>query len=209
MPMEAYLIYLAAVAVFFATPPDTSQLLIISNSVRYGLRRSAFTIAGDLAANSLQMTAAAFGLAAIIATSATAFIWIKWLGVAYLVWIGLQLILSKDQGDDVTANTSGQSFRLFRQGFVTSMANPFAVVFFGALFPQFIDPTAPVLPQLIILGVTYLVVDGAILLLWGWLGVRAATALKRFSFGLVNKLCGALMIAAAALLASKDFQPQR
>ncbi len=209
MTIETYMIYLMAVAVFFATPPDTSQLLIISNSVRHGLRRSAYTIAGDLTANSLQMTGAAFGLAAIIATSATAFIWIKWLGVAYLVWIGVQLILSKDQADDVTANTSGQSFRLFRQGFVTSMANPFAVVFFGALFPQFIDPTMPVLPQLFILGVTYLVVDGAILVLWGWLGVRAATALKQFSFGLVNKVCGALMIAAAALLASKDFQPQR
>jgi len=207
--METYLIYLAAVAVFFATPPDTSQLLIISNSVRHGLRRSAYTIAGDLTANSLQMTGAAFGLAAIIATSASAFIWIKWLGVVYLVWIGLQLILSKDQPDDVTANASGQSFRLFRQGFVTSMANPFAVVFFGALFPQFIDPTIPVLPQLLILGVTYLVVDGAILLVWGWLGVRAAKALKRFSFSLVNKVCGLLMIGAAALLASKDFQPQR
>lgn len=209
MPLETYLIYLAAVAVFFATPPDTSQLLIISNSVRHGLRRSAFTIAGDLTANSLQMTGAAFGLAAIIATSASAFIWIKWLGVAYLVWIGLQLILSKDQPDDVAANRSGKSFRLFRQGFVTSMANPFAVVFFGALFPQFIDPTMPVLPQLLILGITYLVVDGVILLVWGWLGVRAATALKRFSFGFVNKVCGALMIGAAALLASKDFQPQR
>lgn len=209
MPMETYLIYLAAVAVFFATPPDTSQLLIISNSVRHGLKRSAFTIAGDLTANSLQMTGAAFGLAAIIATSASAFIWIKWLGVAYLIWIGLQLILSKDQPDDVAANASGQSFRLFRQGFVTSMANPFAVVFFGALFPQFIDPAMPVLPQLFILGVTYLVVDGFILLIWGWLGVRAATALKRFSFGLVNKVCGALMIGAAALLASKDFQPER
>jgi homoserine/homoserine lactone efflux protein len=209
MPMETYLIYLAAVAVFFATPPDTSQLLIISNSVRHGLRRSSYTIAGDLTANSLQMTGAAFGLAAIIATSASAFILIKWLGVAYLVWIGVQLTLSKDQPDDIAANSSGQSFRLFRQGFVTSMANPFAVVFFGALFPQFIDPTMPVLPQLLILGGTYLVVDGAILLVWGWLGVRAATALKRFSFGLVNKVCGALMIGAAALLASKDLQPQR
>jgi len=209
MPMETYLIYLAAVAVFFATPPDTSQLLIISNSVRHGLKRSAYTIAGDLTANSLQMTGAAFGLAAIIATSASAFIWIKWLGVAYLVWIGIQLILSKDQPDDVPANASDQSLRLFRQGFVTSMANPFAVVFFGALFPQFIDPAMPVLPQLLVLGVTYLVVDGAILLVWGWLGVKAATALKRFSFGLVNKVCGALMICAAALLASKDFQPQR
>ncbi|MBU2999435.1 LysE family translocator [Roseovarius nubinhibens] len=209
MLMETYLIYLAAVAVFFATPPDTSQLLIISNSVRYGLRRSAYTIAGDLTANSLQMTGAAFGLAAIIATSASAFVWIKWLGVAYLVWIGLQLILAKDRPEDVAATASGQSARLFRQGFVTSMANPFAVVFFGALFPQFIDPMMPVLPQLLILGLTYLVVDGAILLLWGWLGLRAAAALRRFSFGLVNKICGALMIAAAMLLASKDFEPER
>jgi threonine/homoserine/homoserine lactone efflux protein len=89
------------------------------------------------------------------------------------------------------------------------MANPFAVVFFGALFPQFIDASLPVMPQLFILGLTYLVVDGAILLLWGWLGVRAATALKGLSFAALNKVCGCLMIAAAALLASKDFQPQR
>lgn len=136
MQMETYLVYLAAVAVFFATPPDTSQLLIISNSVRHGLRRSAYTIAGDLAANSLQMTGAAFGLAAIIATSASAFIWIKWLGVAYLIWIGVQLLLTGNQTDDVAANASGQSFRLFRQGFVTSMANPFAVVFLARSFPN-------------------------------------------------------------------------
>jgi homoserine/homoserine lactone efflux protein len=206
MAFETYLIYLAAVAVFFATPPDTSQLLIISNSVRYGLRKSAYTIAGDLSANCLQMTGAAFGLAAIIATSATAFSVIKWLGVAYLIYIGIQLIRSRDDVNDVDANQSGQAFRLYRQGFVTSMANPFAVVFFGALFPQFIDPALAILPQLLILGVTYLIVDGAILLLWGWLGVRAASALKRHSFGLINKICGALMIAAAALLGSKDFQ---
>lgn len=209
MPLETYLIYLAAVGVFFATPPDTSQLLIISNSVQHGLRRSVYTIAGDLTANSLQMTGAAFGLAAIIATSASAFMWVKWLGVVYLIWIGVRLVLSKGQQGAVSANRSGQSFRLFRQGFVTSMANPFAVVFFGALFPQFIDPTAPVLPQLAILGATYLVVDGAILLFWGWIGVRAATVLERFSFGVVNKVCGSLMIGAAALLASKDFQPEQ
>jgi threonine/homoserine/homoserine lactone efflux protein len=200
--------YLAAVAVFFATPPDTSQLLIISNSARHGLKRSAFTIAGDLSANVIQMTGATFGLAAIIATSASAFMWIKWLGVAYLIWIGLQLILSKDHTTEVEAQASRQAFRLYRQGFVTSMANPFAVVFFGALFPQFIDPASPVLPQLVILGATYLVIDGVILLLWGWAGQRAASALKTASFWRINKICGGLMIAAAALLASKDIAPQ-
>lgn len=209
MPLETYLLYLAAVAVFFATPPDTSQLLIISNSIRHGLSRSVFTIAGDLSANAVQMTAAAFGLAAVIATSANAFLWIKWLGVAYLLWIGVQLFLSRSEALEVGVGTAGGALRLFRQGFVTSMANPFAVVFFGALFPQFIDPALPVVPQLLPLGVTYIMVDGLILLFWGWLGARAARALQRFSFALVNRICGALMIAAAALLASKDFQPQR
>ncbi|WP_439143622.1 LysE family translocator [Planktotalea sp.] len=206
MAFETYLIYLAAVAVFFATPPDTSQLLIISNSVRYGLRKSVYTIAGDLSANCMQMTGAAFGLAAVIATSATAFNMIKWCGVVYLVWIGVQLIRSSDDVSDVGANRSGQALRLYRQGFVTSMANPFAVVFFGALFPQFIDPASAILPQLLILGVTYLVVDGAILALWGWLGARASSVLKRHSLRLVNKICGTLMIVAAALLGSQDFQ---
>ena len=208
MPIETYLIYLAAVAAFFATPPDTSQLLIISNSIRHGLKRSIWTISGDLSANCIQMIAAAFGLAAIIATSASAFLWIKWLGVAYLVWIGLQLIGSKDTRKEVRANTRGTAFRLYRQGFITSMANPFAVVFFGALFPQFIDPAAPVLPQLLVLGATYIVIDGAILLLWGWLGSRAKSGLARISPGGINKICGGLMIGAAVLLGSKDLQPQ-
>ncbi len=209
MLLETYLVYLAAVLVFFATPPDTSQLLIISNSIRHGLRKSAYTIAGDLTANAVQMTAAAFGLAAIIAASATAFLWIKWLGVAYLLWIGVQLMRSTETARTLGGTASGQRWRLFRQGFITSMANPFAVVFFGALFPQFIDPGAPVLPQLLVLGLTYLAVDGAILMLWGWLGRRAARVLERVSSTLVTKLCGGLMIAAAALLASRDLQPQK
>ena len=105
MVWETYLLYLVAVAVFFATPPDTSQLLIISNSMRHGLKRSCMTIAGDLTANTLQMTAAAFGLAAIIATSAQAFQAIKWLGVAYLGWIGLKLFLSRLDKSEVAASS--------------------------------------------------------------------------------------------------------
>ncbi len=209
MPLDTYLVYLAAVAVFFATPPDTSQLLIISNSARHGLRRATITIAGDLSANVLQMTGAAFGLAAIITTSQTAFEWIKWLGVAYLAWIGLQLMLSPATAGEPEGKAPDRTSRLYRQGFITSMANPFAVVFFGALFPQFIDPALPVLPQLMILGLTYLLVDCLTLLAWGWLSMRAVRLLRQHPFGLINKVCGSLMIAAAVLLAMKDFEPRR
>ena len=201
MSLDIYLLYLGVLAVFFATPPDTSQLLIISNSLRHGLRRSMATVAGDLTANSLQMALAAFGLTAVIAASAGALSVVKWLGVAYLVWIGLQLIFARPREDAPEAATGG---RLFRQGFVTSSANPYAVVFFGALFPQFIDASLPVWPQLLVLGITYLVVDGVILVLWGWAALRTLGRIKALGGVWINRISGALMISAAALLGSKD-----
>ena len=204
MPLETYRIYVTAVAAFFAKPPDTSQLLVILNSLRHGLKKSVWTISGDLSANCVQMIAAAFGLSAIIAISATAFVWIKWLGVAYLAWIGFQLIVSKETLQDIQASKGDTAFRLYRQGFFTSMANPFAVVFFGALFPQFINPANPILVQLLILATTYIVIDAAILLLWGWLGSRAAHGLTRISLGIVNKMCGLVIIGAAVLLARRE-----
>ncbi len=201
MSLETYLVYLGVLAAFFATPPDTSQLLIVSNSLRHGLRRSMATVAGDLSANALQMTLAAFGLTAVIAASADALWVVKWAGVAYLVWIGLRLMLSRGLADAAGAAHGG---RLFRQGFVTSTANPYAVVFFGALFPQFIDPGLPLWPQLLILGLTYLVVDGLILLVWGWAATRTLGRVGRLTGVWINRVSGALMIGAAVLLGLKD-----
>jgi threonine/homoserine/homoserine lactone efflux protein len=204
MTLETYLLYLGVLAAFFATPPDTSQLLIMSNAMRHGLKRSLATVAGDLSANTLQMSAAAFGLTAIIAASADALWIVKWLGVAYLVWIGLTLMLSKPETGPANAAPAAGLGILYRQGFLTSSANPYAVVFFGALFPQFIDPTLAVLPQLVILGLTYLVVDGAMLVLWGWLAQRTLGRIRLLQGVWLNRLSGALMIAAAALLGSRD-----
>ncbi|MDD9727920.1 LysE family translocator [Roseovarius sp. SK2] len=201
MIIETYLIYLGVLAAFFATPPDTSQLLIISNSLRHGLRRSLATVAGDLSANAVQMTLAAFGLTAVIAANADALWVVKWVGVAYLVWIGLRLMLSKCGAEAPGAAATG---RLFRQGFVTSSANPYAVVFFGALFPQFIDAGAPILPQLLLLGVTYLVVDGLVLLLWGWAATRTLGRVTSLTGVWINRVSGALMVGAAVLLGLKD-----
>ena len=208
MSLESYLIYLGVLAAFFATPPDTSQLLVISNALRHGLRRSTATIAGDLSANVLQMTAAAFGLTAVIAGSADAIWVIKWVGVAYLLWIGMRLMLSRSAPGETPAARTASPRALFRQGFFTSSANPYAVVFFGALFPQFIDPAAAVLPQLLILGLTYLLVDGLTLVLWGWAATRTLGRVKALGGVWLNRLSGALMVAAAALLAGRDLRAE-
>lgn len=200
MSVETDLIYLGVLVAFFATPPDTSQLLIMSNAARHGLRRSLATVAGDLSANVLQMTAAAFGLTALIAASADALWIVKWAGVAYLAWIGVKLLLSKP----AQAAPMPATGALFRQGFLTSSANPYAVVFFGALFPQFIDPTMAVLPQLLILGATYLIVDGLTLIAWGWFAARTLGKVKALQGVWLNRISGGLMLAAAVLLGSRD-----
>ncbi len=196
--METYLIYLGAVLVFFAHPPGPSQLLFIGGSIQHGLRGALPIMAGDLSANALQMLIAGFGLVSLLSLSANVFGVIKWVGIAYLVWIGIAMI--RDAGRAKAARVTPPKGRLFRKGFLTSAANPYAVVFFAALFPQFIDPAAPVAPQILILGLTYLIIDGAILLLMGamavrlvaWLGSRAEIALARIS-GI------SLIIAACAL----------
>ena len=105
-----------------------------------------------------------------------------------------------------TATSAASPTKLFRQGFITSSANPFAVMFFAALFPQFIDPAAPTLPQLAILGGTYLLVDCVILLAWGSLAAVAAARLRMRALGFINRICGTLMLGAAFLLASKDLE---
>ena len=75
---------------------------------------------------------------------------------------------------------------------------------FGALFPQFLNLANPILAQLLILATTYIVIDAAVLLLWRWLGSRAAHGLTRISLGIVNKMCGLVMIGAAVLLARRE-----
>jgi len=202
MTLQIYLAYLATVAVFFATPPGPSQLLMISNSLRHSVSRTKWTVAGDLSANTLQMLAAGFGLTAVIATTDWALDVIKWAGVAYLVWIGIRTFRAKPQSPS-EAIDAGHPRRLFMQGFVTSASNPKAVFFFAALFPQFITAGLPIMPQIAILGATYLLVDGVILMIYGVTATRLFARLAS-SGRLLNRVSGSLMIAAAGLLALKD-----
>lgn len=204
MTLDVYLIYLATVAVFFATPPGTSQILIISNTLRFGLRRSVATGLGDLSANALQMLCAGFGLATVIAHSGQALFVIKWLGVAYLLWFGIRTFFAAPTNLERAAEETPPR-RLFLQGFLTSAANPEAVFFFAALFPQFIDPAAAIAPQLLILGATYLVFDAAILFAMA-LGAERFLGQLRSRSRLLNRLAGLMMVAAAALLGAKDVQ---
>ncbi|MDF0601848.1 LysE family translocator, partial [Psychromarinibacter sp. C21-152] len=181
--------------------PGPSQLLMLTTSGVHGFKRSLSTAAGDLSANALQMLAAGLGLAAIIAASATALTVIKWVGVAYLIWLGVRMI-RRAKPDDTggPAERKRASLRtLWLQGFLTSAANPKAVVFFAALFPQFITSEAAFWPQFLILSATYIVMDGLFLSSYG---LGSSWIVKRFKGGArvwIERVGGGLARAASSL----------
>lgn len=140
MSMNLWIAYIGTVLLMMSTP-GPSQLLMLSNSIGNGFRRSLFTAAGDLSANLVQMIVASVGLASVLASSTTFFVAIKWAGVGYLVYLGLKLLLARKPPESALEPPKRSARALYWQGFLTSAANPKAVVFFAALFPQFIDPS--------------------------------------------------------------------
>lgn len=209
MPFESWTIYALTVLALMSTP-GPSQLLMLSNSGVHGFRRSLATAIGDLSANALQMLAAGLGLAAIIATSAATLSVIKWAGVAYLVWLGLRMV-RRAKSDDPTVSLQRRQTTLgalWMQGFLTSAANPKAVVFFAALFPQFIAQDAAFWPQFLVLSATYIVMDGLFLSAYGlgssWIVARFRGNARIWT----ERIGGSLMIGAAILLGLKSISRQ-
>jgi len=205
MTVETLTLYVLTVLALMSTP-GPSQLLMLSNSGAHGFRKALFTAGGDLSANALQMLAAGLGLAALIAASATALTVIKWAGVAYLIWLGLRMIRrAKPDDPGLTGTRPAVSRRiLWMQGFLTSAANPKAVVFFAALFPQFISAESAFWPQFLILSATYIVLDGLFLSAYGLSASWIARRFKGPARIWIERIGGGFMIGAAILLGLKS-----
>lgn len=201
MPIETWLAF-AALALTFLITPGVSHILMLSNSLTYGPRRAIATGLGDLSANVLQMLAAGLGMAAVIAKAPNAFTAVKWVGVAYLVYLGIKMMRTAKFAPDINAPPVSRG-ALFRQGFVTSGSNPKAIMFFAALFPQFISPDLPFWPQQIVLMATYLAFDGAFLAFYGVSAGAISARLSDKGMRWVNIISGAMIIIGAVILAFK------
>ena len=205
MNLEIWMAYIVTVLVLMITP-GPSQLLMLSNSLGNGFRRSLATASGDLTANLLQMVVASLGLASLIVKAQVLFVVIKWAGVAYLIYLGVKLISSGTTNNPVGSKRSSLR-KLYLQGFITSAANPKAVIFFAALFPQFINPQQPLFQQFMVLSVTYLTIDGLFLICYGTLAEKLNDGLLPSVVRTqMNYIAGSLLIGAALLLGLKDIE---
>ena len=202
MSLTVWLTFLVA-ALFISLSPGAGAVNSMSSGLRYGVRKSLPTIAGQQFGYGAQILLVGAGLGAIVASSTLALSVIKWVGVIYLIWLGVQKW--REPPVDVTrTDLSGFSRRQqFWNGALVNLTNPKATIFLIALFPQFLLAGAPHGPQLMTMGITLIAVD--ILVMVGY----AVLASQLFRFMTtparqrqMNRLFGGLFVTAAIALAS-------
>jgi threonine/homoserine/homoserine lactone efflux protein len=203
MTLSNWLLYVAAVLVLTVTP-GPSVLMCVSTSVNLGARKALVASLGSTSAIVGIMALSAVGLGTALAASETLFTALKWLGAGYLAYLGITSLLSPASEIEVSGRVaSTTSRRLFGQGFLVGASNPNALLFFGALFPQFIDPGAPQAPQFLVLGATFIFFELSWLTIYALSASRAKRWLQQPRRAkLFNRATGAVFLLAAAVLAT-------
>jgi len=170
MPDTATLAVFAVAAVTLLLIPGPAVLYIVSRSVGQGRAAGLASVCGIHVGSLLHVAAAALGLSALLVSSALAYDTVRYLGAAYLVWLGVQRLLARDEDARPAGAAREPLGRIFAQGVVVNVLNPKTALFFFAFLPQFVDAAAGAVPlQVTVLGATFvglgLVTDSAYALL--------------------------------------------
>ena len=172
---STYALFVAAALVLLLVP-GPAVIYVVARSVEGGRLTGLVSVLGVELGTLLHVVFAAAGLSAIVVSSAAAFSVVKWLGAAYLIWLGLRSILGRDGGDEETpSGGGGNRFRVFSQSVLVHVLNPKVALFFLAFLPQFVDPSrGAAWIQIVVLGATLAILglftDGLYALLGGTAG---------------------------------------
>lgn len=197
MSTELYLVYLATVIVLLAAPGPMT-LLTLSTSVRFGHRQALATILGSNLAGMILMVLSATGLGALITSQPALYDAMRYGGAAYLVWLGVSAWRTRPGAvaSNCYEQREGCAWRLFRKTLIVGLSNPKGLIFFAALFPQFISREAPLVPQFLQLSLSFTLVDFIILNLVAFGGCRLANRLSNPAAQKVfNRASGTLFVA--------------
>ncbi|MDQ4137128.1 MAG: LysE family transporter [Pseudomonadota bacterium] len=202
MSLELWLVYCVA-AVGLSLTPGPNGLLSLTHGACFGFRPTVYTVLGGALGFFILIAASLGGMGALLAASERAFTIAKWIGAAYLVYLGLRIwrapppvvALTADRG----AAGEARPLRLFNQGFLVAVSNPKALIFFAAFLPQFMAPGVPYAIQLAVFGGTFVVVEIAYELLLALMAQRIAPWLARHGRWF-NRAAGATFVGIGAAL---------
>ncbi len=201
MPLDHWLAFVAASAVLLAIPGPT-VLLVISYALGHGRRTATSAVAGVVLGDFTAMTASLVGLGALLAASALLFGVLKWVGAAYLVYLGVRLWRApvSHLASLQEAQAPVRQTRIFWHAYVVTALNPKTIVFFVAFLPQFLDRGTSILPQLLICELSFLALAALNALAYAWLASTARRTIRRPAVQrAVNCTGGTLLIGAGAL----------
>ena len=194
MLIENLIKYIIAVAIIVAIP-GPNILLIMNNSMKHGFNNGLQTISGIKAGMMLLFFISLSGIAAILLFFSSVFIFIKWLGVIYLIYLGIsQIVISYKESEE--SNVVVFDKKYFLKGFLISATNPKGLIFAGAFFPQFLNTNSSLLPQIIILCGSFLLVSLVIEIIYAYLSDLFSNILKTKSIRkLLDRISGLFFIA--------------
>ena len=174
MPDTTTLAVFAGAALALLLVPGPAVLYIVAQSIDQGRRAGLVSMLGIQTGGLVHVAAATVGLSSLLASSATAFSVVKYAGAAYLVFLGVQRLLARDEVGSLALRSPRRLSQLYRRGVVVNVLNPKTALFFFAFLPQFVDADAAAAPQIALLGMLFIALavasDGGYALLAGTLG---------------------------------------
>jgi threonine/homoserine/homoserine lactone efflux protein len=199
MPLPLYAAFAAATTILMLIP-GPNVALIVANSLAHGARFGLLTVAGTTAAMIVQLALTALGMTALLGELARAFDVLRWIGVVYLLWLGVSAWRAPATDLTKTAPEPRSARSIFLRGFLVSLTNPKTLLFYAAFFPQFIDSNASLATQFALLSLTFLIIAIVVDSGWGLLAARFRNALA-VDGRLRNRLTGGLLMGAGLGLA--------
>ena len=201
----ATLIAFAFVAFVGIATPGPTVLLALSNGSRFGVRRAIAGMFGAVLSDLVLIGAVAFGLGALLAASEFWFAVVKWIGVAYLAFLGLVLLRSgrsvTTMPDKHSAAAEMSARMLFVRCFLVAATNPKGYLFFSAFLPQFINPASSQISQYATLAFVFAAIDLAVMLVYAGFGAQAAKLLSSSAAVWSDRICGGVLLALAGTMA--------
>ncbi len=183
--------------------PGPTIILVISYALGHGRRAAGATVAGVALGDFTAMTASMLGLGALLAASAGVFMVLKWIGAAYLVYLGFRLWRAPVEAGEAMAETGARlqrPWRIFAHAYVVTALNPKSIVFFVAFLPQFLDMGAPLVPQMVLFEVTFLALATLNAAAYAFAASAARQQIRRPGVQrVVNRVGGSLLIGAGLL----------
>ena len=198
MDLQNWFIY-ALAAIGLSLTPGPNGLLALTHGALYGARKTVFTILGGSLGFTAVIGLSMFGIGALLAANVGLLIVLKWVGGAYLIFLGIQVWRSPSMAESRSEPKSSSGAKLFQAGLLSAISNPKGILFFVAFLPQFIDPARSLFIQFLIMAVTFVVIEFFYELVVAALADKIQPWLKRVGKNF-NRVFGSVFIAIGVLL---------